>query len=449
MENSRLDEDVYGQLIVLGYNGSDSVPYLQNGPSGASSAAAAASAVTMISTRYLLRRKARPNGVVPSARHYVVTDPAMSQSMRERRHFVSYVKSQTETTIHEYQSDPFTDMFQVGRSTDRPIDVTVKDTRCLDADAEEVASDARHPHSAPAGHAHPNNHAQHQQRDSTISRFACRLLVNRTPPFLPRVLAAGFDNHRNISLGEKAPKWITEGGMDGLTTNGVLIWHPPSWGDLSGEAPQWLEVSVRGSVLALRSSRSAKVRGQPLANESNVLRDGTLIDLCGVTLLFRSRDGLEQGPTVRQLEDRLALLNADRPQCPVGMNTLVIPKQRNPAAIRSNEQPYIYMTCGHVQGRHGWGDQPNKLKKCPICFKDGTIVRLCMGMEPGFYISSNTDPTHAFNPCGHMAPLETCEYWSRISFPHEASAYKPSSAACPFCISMLDTKCPFVRIIFP
>ena len=33
--------------------------------------------------------------------------------MRDRRHFVSFVKSRTETLIQEYQADHFTDMFQV------------------------------------------------------------------------------------------------------------------------------------------------------------------------------------------------------------------------------------------------------------------------------------------------------------------------------------------------
>ncbi|OQV18740.1 Protein pellino [Hypsibius exemplaris] len=426
MENFLIDDDVYGQVFVLGYNGSESVSYSQNGSS------------SMISTRSVLRRKPQPNGVIPSSKHYMVTDPTSSASLRDRRHFIAYVKSRTETLIQEYQNDPFSDMFQVGRSTDKPIDVTVKDTRCSDLDTDEVSAD----HQAAAAD-------KDQHRDSTISRFACRLLVNRTLPYQPRVFAAGFDNHRNICLGEKAPKWATESGMDGLTTNGVLVFHPPAWGAIGEDAPGWLEVSVRGAMLSLRSSRSAKQRGQPLVSDSNVLRDGSLIDLCGVTLLYRTKEGLDQSPTSRELDDRLACLNADRPQCPVGMNTLVIPRQRTHMALKASDQPYIYMTCGHVQGRHGWGDQPNKLKKCPICFKDGSIVRMCMGMEAAFIVGQDSTPTHAFNPCGHMASLKTVDYWSRIPFPHQATAYKPSSPACPFCITLLDAKCPYVRVIFP
>ena len=36
---------------------------------------------------------------------------------------------------------------------------------------------------------------------STISRFACRILVDRKPPYQARVFAAGFDSSRNIFLG--------------------------------------------------------------------------------------------------------------------------------------------------------------------------------------------------------------------------------------------------------
>jgi pellino protein len=36
---------------------------------------------------------------------------------------------------------------------------------------------------------------------STISRFACRILVDRKPPHRARLYAAGFDSSRNIFLG--------------------------------------------------------------------------------------------------------------------------------------------------------------------------------------------------------------------------------------------------------
>ena len=36
---------------------------------------------------------------------------------------------------------------------------------------------------------------------STISRFACRILVDRNDPYKARIYAAGFDSSRNIFLG--------------------------------------------------------------------------------------------------------------------------------------------------------------------------------------------------------------------------------------------------------
>lgn len=48
------------------------MPYSQSG------ASSSALAITMISTRCMLRRKARPNGVIPSSKHYVVADPTNS-----------------------------------------------------------------------------------------------------------------------------------------------------------------------------------------------------------------------------------------------------------------------------------------------------------------------------------------------------------------------------------
>lgn len=37
--------------------------------------------------------------------------------------------------------------------------------------------------------------------ESTISRFACRILVDRDPPYNARIYAAGFNSTSNIFLG--------------------------------------------------------------------------------------------------------------------------------------------------------------------------------------------------------------------------------------------------------
>ena len=45
-------------------------------------------------------------------------------------------------------------------------------------------------------------------------------------------------------------------------------------------------------MFGLRESRSAAVQGPAVPTENNVLTDGTLIDLCGATLLWRSTEGM-------------------------------------------------------------------------------------------------------------------------------------------------------------
>jgi len=65
---------------------------------------------------------------------------------------------------------------QVGRSSESPIDFVVMDTL-------------------------PGDKKDSKVMQSTISRFACRILVNRNDPHMARIYAAGFDSSRNIFLG--------------------------------------------------------------------------------------------------------------------------------------------------------------------------------------------------------------------------------------------------------
>lgn len=53
----------------------------------------------------------------------------------------------------------------------------------------------------------------------------------------------------------------------------------------------WREVSVDGDIYSLRETRSSTKRGDLIHEETNQLQDGTLIDLCGATLLWRSSEG--------------------------------------------------------------------------------------------------------------------------------------------------------------
>lgn len=355
----------YGELVILGYNG-----FLPHGEKGRRR------------SKFILFRRLNANGVKRS-KHYAVKTPQSSKAILDsQQHSISYTLSRNQAIIVEYAKDEETDMFQVGRSSEAPIDFVVMDTVSGDKKTEGKVT------------------------QSTISRFACRILCERNNQNVARVYAAGFDTSCNIFLGEKATKWQNDGEIDGLTTNGILLMHPKDSFCGGSCAPGvWREVSVGGGIYNLRESRSAAQKGSVVTEETNALLDGTLIDLCGATLLWRSAEGLAKSPTKHHLEKQIDDLNAGRPQCPVGLNTLVIPRKCTLSS--SDKQPYVYLVCGHVQGLHEWGQaKDSDGRTCPMCLKVGPIVKLCMGIEPAFYVDCGP-PTYAFNPCGHMATEKT------------------------------------------
>ncbi|XP_023266583.1 E3 ubiquitin-protein ligase pellino homolog 1-like [Seriola lalandi dorsalis] len=230
--------------------------------------------------------------------------------------------------------------------------------------------------------------ADSQTFQSTISRFACRIICQRNPPYSARIYAAGFDSSKNIFLG--------------------------------------------------------------VSSESNELVDGSLIDLCGATLLWRTAEGLAHTPTVKHLEALRQELNAGRPQCPVGFNTLAFPSLRRKDVL-DEKQPWAYMRCGHVHGYHSWGGRRDpeveaecQERECPMCRARGPYVPLWLGCEAAFYVDAEP-PTHAFAPCGHVCSEKTTAYWSQILLPHGTHAFH---AACPFCIQPLNGDAGCVRLIF-
>ncbi|KRZ56020.1 Protein pellino [Trichinella nativa] len=406
-ENAEAGEK-YGELIVLGYNGLNAM--MKN---------------RACRSKFELLKRDTPNGIAKS-RHYVVGN-ARHYQQEKTLHSVMYTLSCHEMVVVEYVPDNKTDMFQIGRSSEEQIDFTVMDTWF---GRSFLNSGIRNGDNPP---------------QSTISRYACRILIHRKPPYEARVYAAGFDSCRNIFLGERATKWRKESGeLDGLTTNGILILHPQKSPESSLYA--WYEVSVDGDLFALRPTRSTPHRGEKVVTQSNVLQDGTLIDLCGATLLYRTAYGLSKSPTSAELDSILNQLNAGRPQCPVSLNTLIIPKQKSVLPDSPEKQPYVYLTCGHVQGYHPWGHSSETLMHiCPICKTESSdIVQLCMGMEPAFHLNSGK-LDHAFIPCGHMASSKTVRYWSSIPLPHGTSSFHP---VCPFCTVLLSPKKPFVKLIF-
>jgi pellino protein len=173
-------------------------------------------------------------------------------------------------------------------------------------------------------------------------------------------------------------------------------------------------------------------------------------------LMWRSAMGLEQTPTQKLLSDFRKELNDGFMHCPVGLQTLYIPKGDSPQIQRSSSQyasvrfPWVYLTCGHVHGPHEWkADQKetNEHRTCPVCRKVGPFVRLSIGEERGYCLDTKP-PTHAFVPCGHMCSESTARYWSSVSLPHSLDVWGP---VCPFCkapVSNGDGKEPYIKLIF-
>lgn len=47
-----------------------------------------------------------------------------------------------------------------------------------------------------------------QSVQSTISRYACRIMCERSAPYTARIYAAGFDSSKNIFLGVSVPSHV-------------------------------------------------------------------------------------------------------------------------------------------------------------------------------------------------------------------------------------------------
>jgi len=410
----------YGELIILGYNGQLTTGDRRRRRS-----------------KFVLWKREVANGIKRS-NHYIVPSPQTSQAVLDKtQHSISYTLSRTEAVIVEYVNDDNTDMFQIGRSSDAPIDFVVIDTNA-EKNAAAINNKPVNKKSATA---------------STISRFACRIICDRNNTNVARLYAAGFDSSRNIFLGEKATKWNNRDEIDALTTNGILVMHPKgSFHNGNTEPGTWLEVSVCGKLFSLRGSRSAQLKGEVVNDSDNILTDGTLIDLCGATLLWRSAEGLALSPTRDYLKMLIERTNRERPTCPVGLYTLVFPHHSETETLALNnatdkQQPYAYLSCGHVQGYHAWGvtKDPN-YRTCPMCLKVGGIAKLNMGIEASFYVQDKEKPDlYAFNPCGHVATEKTIKFWSNVGIPYGTNGFE---AFCPFCAILLEGYPGYVKLIF-
>ncbi|VDO75371.1 unnamed protein product [Schistosoma curassoni] len=93
-------------------------------------------------------------------------------------------------------------MSKIGRSTDNHIDFVVSEPK-----PSVSQNDQQH-----VNHSINNNNNNKQCKDnskdpnrgnyeSAVSRFACRIHIDRDPPYTARLYAAGFDASNNIFLG--------------------------------------------------------------------------------------------------------------------------------------------------------------------------------------------------------------------------------------------------------
>lgn len=95
-------------------------------------------------------------------------------------HSITYQFPQSAAIVDQYEIDENSDMFQLGRSSALSNDFVVMGP----------FTDQKHV----------------SETHCTVSRFACRVVVDRRRPNTARIFAAGFDSSKNIFSGEKALK---------------------------------------------------------------------------------------------------------------------------------------------------------------------------------------------------------------------------------------------------
>ena len=100
------------------------------------------------------------------------------RSIRARR-TVGYVPStRLSFSFCSTATRVFAATFKIGRSSESQIDCLVMDTIVGGKACDDITLP-----------------------QSTISRYACRIVISRSPPYTARIYAAGFDGSKNIFLG--------------------------------------------------------------------------------------------------------------------------------------------------------------------------------------------------------------------------------------------------------
>ncbi|EDV23659.1 uncharacterized protein TRIADDRAFT_27052, partial [Trichoplax adhaerens] len=404
----------YGELVVIGYNGK-----LPTGNCG------------KLRSKFELKKRKIANSVKASVKYTIKAevDKVILYYQSGVIDFVYCVRYGHFSAV-TYEFDEDMDMYQIGRACDDFVDFQVLDT----VPGAETALE------------------QTALTHSTVSRYAARIVCSRHPPYRARLLAGAFDHNRNIILGNATcAQKISDNAcdMDGFTRNGVLLLHPKN-GFTAGSVPVWREISVCGKVYKIKDSRgvyeSEQLRTE-ITNESNILTDGCLIDLCGVTLMWRSGYGKHEPPT-KSVLDQVKLQisemhDAQGSQPPPSLPTV--------SGSKPGEKTMMFVNteCGHIQGHYTWhADQNRKpleerMKNCFHCKIVRPFVPVRFGLEPLIH-QDFSSPTHVFSPCGHAIAEQTARYWANITIPHGSKSFK---SICPFCgVSLCGYG--FVRMIF-
>lgn len=92
-------------------------------------------------------------------------------------------------------------IYQIGRSTESMIDFVVTDTAGSGGGGGGGGGGGQG-----GGGAVGEGGGGGQSAQSTISRYACRIMCERSAPYTARIYAAGFDSSKNIFLGVSVSK---------------------------------------------------------------------------------------------------------------------------------------------------------------------------------------------------------------------------------------------------
>lgn len=297
-----------------------------------------------------------------------------------------------------------------------------------------------------------------------MSRIACRVECQRSPPFKCYLFASGFISDHEVFVGERFIHVIDEdtGTHDTLTTFGLKLWNP--------QLQLWYEVSTTGRCYTVRDStkRGGIHLSAPFTNE---LVDGSIIDINGVLLVFQSKTRHWRQSACDFIDE----MNRRKPVCPVMMHSIAFASLDSherllreidrlheggvgyvspglieaPASdyddIEEGHRAYVFPSCGHVHGFH----QSLVGKNCPMCRTPGDFVPLIFHLNS---ILWRGRPTHVFNPCGHAASRALCEEWSTIpTFVYDTGGdIVDQRYRCPFCCSLLnemEAGGPYTRLV--